>query len=164
MNNQKDKKVPLPLKVHESVFDEVDQTAKEKGIPRSDEAEYRLKHYATPLTPQLMVQFCTVIMRLTSLWLSVWLILQENRQNLLSEKKTKKSGSVQEFLFLRMMKISFTKDYKNSFSMIGEAIIIFSETVIPFLFKDPQHPFQHISNAFLLGEGWEWDRVTSKLF
>ena len=56
MNNQKDKKVPLPLKVHESVFDEVDQTAKEKGVTRSDEAEYRLKHYATPLTPQLMVE------------------------------------------------------------------------------------------------------------
>ena len=56
-----------------------------------------------------------------------------------------------------MMKISFTKDYKNSFSMIGEAIIIFSETVIPFLFKDPQRPFQHISNAFLLGEWREWN-------
>lgn len=39
------------------------------------------------------------------------------------------------------MKISFTKDYKNSFSMIGKAIIIFSETVIPFLFKAPPTPF-----------------------
>ncbi len=57
MKTQTDKKVPLPLKVHESVFNEVDQAAKEKGIPRSDEAEYRLQHYATPLTPQLMVEF-----------------------------------------------------------------------------------------------------------
>lgn len=56
MKTQTDKKVPLPLKVHESVFNEVDQAAKEKGVTRSDEVEYRLKHYATPLTPQLMVE------------------------------------------------------------------------------------------------------------
>ena len=76
MNNQKDKKVPLPLKVHESVFDEVDQTAKEKGIPRSDEAEYRLKHYATPLLRR-------------SLWLSFRMMPTRSMKNsnLISPKK-----------------------------------------------------------------------------
>lgn len=56
MKTQTNKKVPLPLKVHESLFNEVDQEAKKRGVPRSDEAEYRLQHYATPLTPQLMVE------------------------------------------------------------------------------------------------------------
>lgn len=56
MKNQKEKKVPLPLKVPESLFNEIDQEAKEKGIPRSDVALYRLQHYPIPLTPKLMVE------------------------------------------------------------------------------------------------------------
>lgn len=56
MKDQKDKKVPLPLKVPESLFNELDQEAKEKGIPRSDVALYRLQHYPIPLTPQLMAE------------------------------------------------------------------------------------------------------------
>lgn len=56
MKDQKEKKVALPLKVPESLFNELDQEAKEKGIPRSDVALYRLQHYPIPLTPQLMAE------------------------------------------------------------------------------------------------------------
>lgn len=56
MKDQKEKKVALPLKVPESLFNEIDQEAKEKGIPRSDVALYRLQHYPIPLTPQLMAE------------------------------------------------------------------------------------------------------------
>ena len=50
----KDPKVPLPLKVPKSLFNELDNEAKEKGVPRSDVALDRLKHYPIPLTPALM--------------------------------------------------------------------------------------------------------------
>lgn len=56
MKDQKEKKVPLPMKVRESTFDELDQIAKEKGVPRSDVAAYRIEHYPIPLTPELMVE------------------------------------------------------------------------------------------------------------
>lgn len=56
MKDQKTKKVPLPLKVPEALFNEIDREAKEKGIPRSDVALYRLQHYPIPLTPELMVE------------------------------------------------------------------------------------------------------------
>lgn len=56
MKDQKDKKVPLPMKVRQSTFDELDQIAKEKGIPRSDVAAYRIEHYPIPLTPELMLE------------------------------------------------------------------------------------------------------------
>ncbi|WP_294412593.1 hypothetical protein [uncultured Ruminococcus sp.] len=52
----KDPKVPLPLKVQKSLFDEIDQEAKEKGVPRTDVAVGRLKHYPIPLTPALMYE------------------------------------------------------------------------------------------------------------
>ena len=52
----KDPKVPLPLKVPLSLFNELDQEAKEKGVPRSDVALDRLKHYPVPLTPALMYE------------------------------------------------------------------------------------------------------------
>lgn len=52
--NKKEKKVPLPLKVPESLFMELSQEAKEKNISRSEVALYRLQHCATPLTPALM--------------------------------------------------------------------------------------------------------------
>ena len=52
----KDPKVQLPLRVSRSLYDEIDAVAKTKGIPRSSEAEYRLKHYPIPLTPELMVE------------------------------------------------------------------------------------------------------------
>lgn len=56
MKDQKTKKVPLPLKVPETLFNEIDREAKEKGIPRSEVALYRLQHYPIPLTPALMVE------------------------------------------------------------------------------------------------------------
>ena len=56
MKDQKDKKVPLPMKVRQSTFDELDQIAKERGIPRSDVAAYRIEHYPIPLTPELMLE------------------------------------------------------------------------------------------------------------
>lgn len=56
MKDQKDKKVPLPMKVRQSTFYEVDQIAKEKGIPRSDVGAYRIEHYPIPLTPELMFE------------------------------------------------------------------------------------------------------------
>ena len=52
----KDPKVPLPLKVPLSLFNELDQEAKEKGISRSNVALDRLKHYPVPLTPALMYE------------------------------------------------------------------------------------------------------------
>ena len=52
--NQKEKKVPLPLKVPESLFMELSQEAKEKNISRSEVALYRLQHPQVVLTPELM--------------------------------------------------------------------------------------------------------------
>ena len=56
MKDQRNKKVPLPMKVRQSTFDELDQTAKKMGIPRSDVAAYRIEHYPIPLTPELMME------------------------------------------------------------------------------------------------------------
>ena len=56
MKDQKDKKVPLPMNVRQSTFDELDQIAKEKGVRRSDVAAYRIEHYPIPLTPELMFE------------------------------------------------------------------------------------------------------------
>ena len=56
MKDQKEKKVPLPMKVRESTLQELDQIAKEKGVPRSDIAAYRIEHYPIPLTPELMAE------------------------------------------------------------------------------------------------------------
>lgn len=52
--NQKEKKVPFPLKVYESVLNEIEQEAKEKNITRSEIAQYRLQHPQVVLTPALM--------------------------------------------------------------------------------------------------------------
>ena len=56
MKNQREPKVQLPLKVPKSLFDEIEQEAKDKGVHRSDVALYRLQHYPIPLTPELMYQ------------------------------------------------------------------------------------------------------------
>lgn len=52
----KDPMVPLPLKVPQSLYNELDKEAKDKGITISEEARNRLKHYPIPLTPALMYQ------------------------------------------------------------------------------------------------------------
>ena len=52
----KDHKVPWPLKVPQSLYNELDQEAKDKGVSLSDIARYRLKHYPIPLTPALMYE------------------------------------------------------------------------------------------------------------
>ena len=51
----KDPNVLLSLKVPQSLYNELDKEAKDKGITISEEARYRLKHYPIPLTPALMV-------------------------------------------------------------------------------------------------------------
>lgn len=56
MKDPKEPKVPLPVKVPKSLYDEIDTEAKEKGVPRTEIVEYRLKHYPIPLTPELMVK------------------------------------------------------------------------------------------------------------
>jgi len=56
MKDPKEPKVQLPIKVSKSLFDEIDAEAKAKGVPRTEIAEYRLKHYPIPLTPALMVE------------------------------------------------------------------------------------------------------------
>ena len=50
----KDPMVPLPVKVPQSLYNELDKNAKDKGISFSEETRYRLKHYPIPLTPALM--------------------------------------------------------------------------------------------------------------
>lgn len=54
MKDHKEKKEPLPLRIPGWLFDEINAEAKEKGVSRTEIAEYRLQHYATPLTPALM--------------------------------------------------------------------------------------------------------------
>lgn len=56
MKKKKEPKVQLPAKVSQSLFDEIDAEAKEKGVPRTEIVEYRLKHYPIPLTPALMYE------------------------------------------------------------------------------------------------------------
>ena len=48
-------KVQWSLKIPESVLKEMDAEAKAKGVTRSEIANERLQHYATPLTPELLV-------------------------------------------------------------------------------------------------------------
>ena len=48
-------KVQWSLKIPESVLKEMDAEAKAKGVTRSEIANERLQHYATPLTPDLLV-------------------------------------------------------------------------------------------------------------
>ena len=43
------------LKISESVLKEIEAEAKAKGVTKSEIANERLKHYATPLTPELLV-------------------------------------------------------------------------------------------------------------
>ena len=52
----KDPKVLLSLKVPQSLYNELDKEAKDKGITISEEARNRLKHYPIPLTPALMYE------------------------------------------------------------------------------------------------------------
>ena len=56
MKDHKEKKEPLPLRISGRLFDEIDAEAKEKDVSRTEIAEYRLQHYATPLTPALMYE------------------------------------------------------------------------------------------------------------
>lgn len=56
MKNKKEKRVPFSMKMIERLFDEIDAEAKEKDVSRTEIAEYRLQHYATPLTPALMYE------------------------------------------------------------------------------------------------------------
>ena len=52
----KDPMVPLPVKVPQSLYNEINKEANDKGISISEEARYRLKHYPIPLTPALMYE------------------------------------------------------------------------------------------------------------
>ena len=52
----KDPMVPLPVKVPQSLYNEINKEANDKGISISEEARYRLKHFPVPLTPSLMYQ------------------------------------------------------------------------------------------------------------
>ena len=49
-------KVQWSLKTSEAVLMEMDAEAKAKGVTRSEIANERLQHYATPLTPELLVE------------------------------------------------------------------------------------------------------------
>ena len=50
-----DPKETWSLKSPSSVLKEMSEDAKKEGVTRSEIANYRLQHYATPLTPELMV-------------------------------------------------------------------------------------------------------------
>ncbi|MGN0407813.1 MAG: hypothetical protein ACI4EJ_06125 [Bacteroides sp.] len=52
--NKKEKKVPLPLKVPVSVFNEIEQEAREDNVSRTEVALFRLQHPPIVLTPALM--------------------------------------------------------------------------------------------------------------
>jgi len=54
--NNKDTKVPLPLKVRKSRLNEIEEEARKRGVPRSKIAEERINHYPIPLTPALMYE------------------------------------------------------------------------------------------------------------
>lgn len=56
MKNKKEPKVALPIKVEKEQLEELSTLAEEKGVPRTEIAEYRLKHYPIPLTPELMYE------------------------------------------------------------------------------------------------------------
>lgn len=49
-------KVQWSLKTSEAVLMEMDAEAKAKGVTRSEIANERLQHYATPLTPKLLIE------------------------------------------------------------------------------------------------------------
>ena len=51
---KKDKRVDFPLKVPQSLREEIVAEATEKGVYNSTIALYRLQHHATPLTPALL--------------------------------------------------------------------------------------------------------------
>ena len=58
MNNSNQKKstrVPLPIRVPQERLDELDSTAREKGISRTKEADLRLANKPVILTPELLV-------------------------------------------------------------------------------------------------------------
>ncbi len=51
----KDPKVTWSLKSSKALLEELDKEAKANGKTRSEIANDRLRHYATPLTPELLV-------------------------------------------------------------------------------------------------------------
>ena len=58
---KKDKMVPLPLRVPESVAKELKTEAKEKGQPVSKIALSRIQHHQNSLTPELMVHLQNIV-------------------------------------------------------------------------------------------------------
>ena len=55
-NKQDEECVGFPLRVPKYLKDEIDAEAKAKGVYRSEVAVYRLQHYASPLTVELLVE------------------------------------------------------------------------------------------------------------
>lgn len=57
----RENKVPLSVKVHKSVLNEIDRTAEEQGLTRTQIVEYRLQNFEKSLTPAIMAHLQNVI-------------------------------------------------------------------------------------------------------
>lgn len=57
----KENKVPLSVKVHKPVLDEIDRIAEEQGLTRTQIVEYRLQNFEKSLTPAIKAHLQNVI-------------------------------------------------------------------------------------------------------